>query len=429
MGKINLRNRNLNQFDKNGKLKAPNWEYRFETARINGKRKSVSKAGFRTKKEAEAAGTQAMSEYNNSGLMFKPSDISVSDYLDYWIKSYCDVNLKPTTVSGYIKRINNHIKPAIGKYHLKSVQPATLQALIDDMFNSGYSRNTLTCIKGILTGSLNYAVEPCGFIKLNPALLIRLPKSRAKAKIPTKKKIKRPVTNDEWKKIVGRFPEGEPSHIPLILAYRCGLRMGEVFGLMWDDIDTDQGTITIKRQVQKVTGQDHWTLSMPKYDSCRTIKIDSDTMDLLKRERTRQQDNRKEYAEYYKQLYISGTEPNDINLTSGYITHTVTDTPADMVMQRESGEYIQPRIIQHVSRVIHGVYKDTYPVISSDFDFHSLRTTHASMLREQGVPEALIQERLGHADIKITEKYIKPTEGMRKSFKDTIENLYKNKDS
>ena len=46
------------------------WEYLFETARVNGKRKTVSKSGFRTKGEALKAGTQAMHDYLNTGSVF-----------------------------------------------------------------------------------------------------------------------------------------------------------------------------------------------------------------------------------------------------------------------------------------------------------------------------------------------------------------------
>ena len=64
MGKINVRDRNKNNPDKK-----PNWEYRFEAAKIDGKRKHISKAGFRTKKEALEAGTKALAEYNNAAFI------------------------------------------------------------------------------------------------------------------------------------------------------------------------------------------------------------------------------------------------------------------------------------------------------------------------------------------------------------------------
>lgn len=86
MAKINVRDRN-----KNVPNKKPNWEYRFEAAKVDGKRKHISKSGFRTKKEALEAGTKALAEYNNAGLHFEPSEISVSDYLDYYFDQYVGI--------------------------------------------------------------------------------------------------------------------------------------------------------------------------------------------------------------------------------------------------------------------------------------------------------------------------------------------------
>ena len=44
MGKVTIRNRNAGKFDKNGKRKPPNWEHRFETAPVDGKRRQKTKA-------------------------------------------------------------------------------------------------------------------------------------------------------------------------------------------------------------------------------------------------------------------------------------------------------------------------------------------------------------------------------------------------
>ena len=122
MAKINVRDRNRNKPDKK-----PNWEYRFEAARVDGKRKHISKAGFKTKKEALEAGALAMSEYNTAGLHFEPSEIGVNDYLDYWYEQYCVTNLKYNTLVTYQNLIKKHIKPHIGMYKLKSLNPSVLQ--------------------------------------------------------------------------------------------------------------------------------------------------------------------------------------------------------------------------------------------------------------------------------------------------------------
>ena len=69
------------------------WQYRFDTGKIDGVRKQVSKSGFKSKKDAMQAGIKAANEYFNTGIVLKKSTITLSDYLDYWLDTYCKVNL------------------------------------------------------------------------------------------------------------------------------------------------------------------------------------------------------------------------------------------------------------------------------------------------------------------------------------------------
>lgn len=48
--------------------------------------------------------------------------------------------------------------------------------------------------------------------------------------------------------IFKRFPYGSSSYIPLLIGYRCGLRIGETFGLLWDDIDFEAKTLIVARE-------------------------------------------------------------------------------------------------------------------------------------------------------------------------------------
>ena len=127
------------------------WQYRFEIAKSDGKRKRISKSGFTTKGAAIEAGTKAKAEYDNAGSIILNTEISVHDYLQIWLEQYCKINLKSTTYEGYKKKIRLYIDPEIGKYKLSSISPNTLQNYINKIFNEGFSRNTLASIKGILT--------------------------------------------------------------------------------------------------------------------------------------------------------------------------------------------------------------------------------------------------------------------------------------
>ena len=136
------------------------WEYRFEAASVAGQRKQICKSGYLSKKEAMEAGAKAYSDYTQAGAVFEPNNSSFADYLDYWLGAYCVTNLKPITLENYKKKIRLYIKPKLGKYMLSSLSFAVLQDFINDIFNQGFSRNTMTVIKGILSNSLSYAVEP-----------------------------------------------------------------------------------------------------------------------------------------------------------------------------------------------------------------------------------------------------------------------------
>lgn len=375
MAKINVRKR------------GNSWEFRFETARVGDKRTQVSKGGFETKKAALEAGTEAMNQYNNSGAVIEPSKISLSDYLDQWMEKYCKVALKPATVENYEKNIRLRIKPALGQYALSSVKTASIQKLINDMFNEGYSRNTISTVKRILSGAMRYAIDTDGVLLVNPTARVRLPSVRAVPENPTRSSPNVFIPPEMIDRIFARFPEGTSTFIPMQLGYRCGMRIGEAFGVCWDDVDFDAMTISIKRQAQWDVEKQQWYMTAPKYDSFRTIEMDEKLGEILQREHEKQLRARQYYGECYTQLFVS---------VDGIINTTGEGNKIFPVAVREDGTYIGPRTMQHASSVIH------HELGYSEFTFHSLRHTHATMLVESGAPIKYVQERLGHKDAQVT---------------------------
>ena len=394
------------------------WEYRFEGAKIASKRQQLSERECATKRDALEAGAKALAQYNQAGTFFVPSEISFADYLDFWLDSYCKNNLKPVTITNYQKKIRLHIKPVLGQYKLKALSPTVLQQFISDKFNEGYSRNTLSVIKGILSNSLSYAVEPLKYIESNPMLYVKLPSKRALAKVPTRSAPHIFIPKEKMNEIFNRFPEGTSAHIPLMLGYKCGLRLGEAFAVMWNDIDFDNKTLAINRQIQwhekdksDINSTGYWYFTNPKYDSFRTICLDDELIALLQRTKAKQE----KAIAYYDDLYVHNymTEHNQVLNSSG------NGEEIDLIIVRESGEFIQPRIMQHTSYIIHT--KLDYP----EFDFHSLRHTHCSMLLEAGASPKYVQERLGHKNIQVTMQiYQHLTENMSKQGDDILNQLF-----
>ena len=363
------------------------WEYRFEAAKVGEKRRQITQSGFATKKEALQAGTDALASYNAAGVLIKQTDVSVSDYLDHWMKSYCSVALKDSTKYNYEKNIRLRIAPAIGKYRMANVPTSAIQQLINDLFNKGYSRNTISTVKRILSGAFRYAIEVDEIMTRNPVMNVKIPSIRANPDVPTRTNPNVFIPKEKIDEIFSRFPEGTSTFIPMQIGYRCGLRLGEAFGLLWDDIDLEHHQIHVRRQIQWDNKAGQWYFTNPKYESCRDIEFDDELLGILKREKDRQERARQFYAGEYTYLFESAQRVLNMN-GDGVKIFPLT--------VRENGEYISPRTMQHTSGIIH------HSLGFADFTFHSLRHTHATMLIESGAPIKYVQTRLGHKNAEIT---------------------------
>ena len=179
MGEVIIKPRTL----KSGKIV---YEYAFEIASVDGKRKRKTKSGFKTKKEAREAGKLAQQAYEQVGHAVEPSDMSFSDFLDQWIEMECKLSCKEVTVNGYKKKIRLYIKPTLGEYRLKSITKNILQEFITKMYNDGFSTNTISSIKGILSKSFTFAVDR-HYLTTSPATRLITPTNLQPNK-PTRQK-------------------------------------------------------------------------------------------------------------------------------------------------------------------------------------------------------------------------------------------------
>lgn len=362
------------------------WSYIFDLGTVDGKRKQKEKGGFRTKKLAESAMHEAMTEWENRGIIVEPSSISYADFLNYWYDNYVMINTKLNTQKAHKTVIEKRIKPILGNYKLKQLTPGVLQQFLNDLKNE-YAKNYVSNIYGVLSCSLKYAVHPMQLLKENPMQYVSMPKYESKPQTKNDLKI---ISREDYARIIERYPFGSTFYIPCVIAWNTGLRVGEVCALQWSDIDLENATISVSKTLINDNGK--WVRGTTKTKtSVRTIAIGATLINDLKR-----------WTKYQKEMQLK--------YGKAYLK-------SDYVCVREDGNLVTTDTIKVLSRVVN-------KKLGICFNFHSFRHTHATMLIEAGVPMKVIQERLGHSNMATTaDTYSHITKNIEQSAIDKFESL------
>lgn len=395
------------------------WSYYFDGAKIEGERNKIEKGGFRTQKEAIEARTAAMAEYNNTGRTFSPQEISVADYLDYWLANAIEKNIDHgytyNTWRDYESKIRIHLKPAFGIYKLSSFQyaPDKVQEWVDNMKLKGLSKsmikNTLTCLQG----AMNYAVLPLKYVQANPCIPVSV--GKMPIDINAKAHTEYVLPQDEYARILERFPEDNYFHASLVVPYNVGTRIGETFAIdLLHDVDFKNHELDISKQMSKI--QKTWYFKPPKYDSYRKIKIGKTLETELKRLIIERKKNQLKYGSKFMKTYVLP----DSSITQVRADIQVAYQEIMPLCVKDNGELVTPESFKYCARVIH------WELGNPLFHSHCLRHTHGTILAENGVNPKTVMERLGHKTIETTlQTYTFNTEVMQQQAVDVFEKSMK----
>lgn len=308
-----------------------------------------------------------------------------------------------------------------GFYRLSQITTATLQEFINNIYlEKGYSKNFLKNILKVLKTSFGYATDKVGFIKENPAAKVSLPKYDIPEKDPA-----HIFTNEEINMMLDRFKSNHAMYYAILTAYYTGLRVAEVFALTWDDIDFDNKTITVNKNVLKKNqaGATHgrhisgkattvWYFGTCKTQgSYRTIEIGDSLVNALKEYKDEQEKDKIEYGDLYMKHYLKETKnyynnKPEYKILNAYAELEIALKEVNLVFVKHNGVFEGTDTCKYPFKVIH--YELGIPC-----RFHDFRDTHATRLIEAGADIKAVSKRLGHSNIRTTyEIYVRVTTNM-----------------
>jgi integrase len=343
-------------------LKGSTWTWQFSIV-LNGKRRNISKGGYRTKRDAQHALTEALADYGK-GAQVEPSKMKIADYLTREWLPVIKTSKKPSTYHTYEHFVTKRIVPALGDTRLTDLTPGDLVRFYNEL-RAELSERTLKQVHDIISGALRHAAEQQPpLVARNVAAIVprdARPKPRRKAD-----DIKCWTAPDLQTFLAGVSDDRQCALYTF--ASLTGMRRGELLALKWQDVNMETGQVAVRRSLVAVGAKVHE--GTPKSGDARTIAIDPQTITLLKRHRAAQLEDRMRAGEMW------------------------TDT--GRVFTREDGTDLRPG---NVSQAFDRRAKAA-PVPT--LRLHDLRHTHATLALAAGVHPKVVQERLGHASIEIT---------------------------
>ena len=369
---------------------------------LNGKPMIHRKTVHGTKKDAEVELAKFVTEVQN-GLVVDGKSLRFSEFTEIWKRDYGSKELAPSTYKRYCRMLETRILPYFGHFYINKIRPTDIMKFYDLLEkdtqlvrksgNNGaktkkpLSGKTILEHHRLLRAMLHKAVY-WQLIVANPAERVQAPKA---------KKPKRRSYDDEQTKILLEnlellSIEDTKYKVAIILTIFTGVRLGELMGLEWQDVDFKNGIISINRSSQYLSDMGVFTKTPKTGSSIREIAIPEFIVSLLEEYKLWYEEQKSIYGELW--------------------------TNSDRLFVQADGKPMHPSsiskwFVRYVSTI-------GLPVIN----FHGLRHTNASLLVAQNVDIAVISARLGHAQISTTlDFYVHPLLSHNRKAGYALENL------
>lgn len=318
------------------------------------------------------------------GIYINAQHMTLNTFFETWVSEIKENTVKANTLAVYMEIYKIHIAPAFGKLQVSGINKLMVQRLLNSMSQNGLSANTLAKTKAILYSLFKEAMEN-RMITYNPCENITIRRD----------KTERRVLSYEEQKVFLDAIQGSRYEMLCILGLSTGLRIGELSGLRWSDINFEEKTLTVERtyvylhDVKNHQMKDVFHSPKTK-NSCRTIRLLDSTLELLKKHHSEQEQEKAALGEEWKP--VEGGE--DLVFT------TKNGGPVRGLNVAETLNNYVKKINKQEAKL--AARENREPVIFERITPHTLRHTFATRAFESGIPPKVVQQILGHSSLEMT---------------------------
>ena len=309
----------------------------------------------KTRQEVSERLNKALTD-RDGGLIFDAENLTVSEYLDRWLRDSVQGSVSTRTYKSYGQQVRRYLKPSLGRMKLRKLNPMHVQRMYREMQDRGLAARTVQYTHAVLHRALKQA-RSWGIVGRNVAEDVDPPQ--------VKREEIRPLNRDQTRALL-KAAEGNRLEALYIVAVHTGMRPGEILGLRWDDVNFDSGTLQLNRALSD--GE----FNAPKTArSRRRIKLTAGSVKALRAHRKRQLEERMQKAGLWKD--------------HGLVFPSTVGTPLSH---------------RNVVRSFKALLKRAD--LPASIRLYDLRHTCATLLLSRNVHPKYVQELLGHASIALT---------------------------
>lgn len=202
-----------------------------------GKWRQKSKQGFTTKRQAKDYGDVIVKDIKENLLLTNNEELTNMTFIEFTRLYFDDMKdkLRPNSIIAYRNAIK-HLH-AIHNVKVVDITPSIIHSMVQEMSLPTPSKHyPLTCLKTILSHAISH--------------YDLLPRNPVNNSIDYKPKTarKRIVTTEEIESYLNNSDPLSRYHVAIKIMYYTGMRIGELLGLTWNDVDLDNMTISINKQ-------------------------------------------------------------------------------------------------------------------------------------------------------------------------------------